>query len=98
MLTLILATKAITEIALLALTGQWVLGLLSGPSREHNPVYQMLGVVGRPFVWLARRLSPRWVLDRHVPVVAFLLLAWTWVGVTVVKLSLCLPIGDLTCR
>lgn len=98
MLTLILAAKAITEIALLALFGQWVVGLLSGAARERNPVYQLLDVVGRPFVWLARRLSPRWVLQRHVPVVAFVLLAWAWIGVTALKLSVCLPIGDLTCR
>jgi len=98
MLTLILAAKAITEIALLALIAQWVVGWLSGAARERNPVYQVLAVVGRPFVWLARRLSPRWVLDRHVPIVAFVLLAWAWVGATALKLSLCLPLGALSCR
>lgn len=98
MLTLILALKAVTEIALLALLGQGLLGTLSGPQRFHNPFYRLLQAVGQPFVSLARRLSPRWVLDRHVPLVAFVLLAWAWVAMTLAKVSVCVQIGVEQCR
>ena len=98
MLTWIVAAQAVTEIALLALLGQWVLGLLGPATRERNPFYRVLQVVGHPFVWLARRLSPRWVLDRHVPLVAFVLLAWAWLAVTWLKLDHCLALGEASCR
>lgn len=98
MLTLILALKAITEIALLALLGQGLVGVLSGQGRTGNPVYRVFQAVGQPFVSLARRLSPRWVLGRHVPLVAFVLLVWAWVAVTLAKVSMCVQIGMDQCR
>lgn len=98
MLTLILAVKAILEIALLALLGQWVVGLLSGQGRQHNIFYRVLQTVGQPFVTLARWISPRFVLERHLPLVAFLLLALGWVAVTLAKVSHCLRIGLEQCR
>jgi hypothetical protein len=98
MLTLILAMKAIFEIALLALLGQGVLGLLSGEARQRNVVYQVLRSVGQPFVSLARRVTPRVVLDRHLPWVAFLWLAMGWLLVTLAKVSHCLNIGLEQCR
>lgn len=98
MLTLILAFKAVTEIALLALLGQGLLGALSGQKRSHNPFYRVLQAVGQPFVSLARRVSPRWVLDRHVPLVAFVLLLWAWVAMTLAKVSVCVEIGVAQCR
>ena len=98
MLTLILALKAVTEIALLALLGQGLLGALSGQKRSHNPFYRVLQAVGQPFVSLARRVSPRWVLDRHVPLVAFLVLAFVWVLVTGLRIQQCIQIGVENCK
>ena len=48
MLTLVLAIKLIAEIALLALFGQWVLGLVLGASQQRNPFYGLLQLLGRP--------------------------------------------------
>lgn len=98
MLLFFSATKLVIEIALLVLLGQWVLGMLVGQKREHNLVWQGLQVAARPFVRFARLLSPRVVLDRHVPLVAFLLLALSWLAVTVAKISHCLHIGVDLCR
>jgi hypothetical protein len=98
MLLLISATKLVIEIALLVLLGQWVLGVLVGAKREHNLVWQALQVAGSPFVRVARRLSPRVVLDRHVPLVACLLLGFGWLAVTLAKISHCLKIGVDLCR
>ena len=98
MLTLISLIKLIAEIAWLALLGQWVLGLLAGPRKSQNLFYQLLQHVGSPFVSLARFVTPRLVLERHLPLVAFLLLSLLWIGATVAKIQHCLQIGVQLCR
>jgi hypothetical protein len=98
MLLLVSSVKLIAEIALLALAGQWVVGLLAGNRREQNLFYQVLAMLGRPFVRLARVVAPRVVLDRHVPLVAFLLLAFVWLIATLTKIQTCLRIGLALCQ
>lgn len=98
MLTLISAIKLVAEIALLALFGQWVLGLLAGQRKDSNLFYQILQQIGRPFVVLARVITPRFVLERHHPLVAFLLLGFVWVIATAAKISHCVKIGVELCR
>jgi hypothetical protein len=98
MLTLISAIKLIAEIALMALFGQWVLGLLAGQRKDSNLFYQILGQIVRPFVLLARVITPRFVLERHHPLVAFLLLGFVWVIATAAKISHCVKIGVELCQ
>lgn len=98
MLLLVSVLKLIAEIALMSLLGQWLLGLLAGPKRDTNFFYRILQTITRPFVRLARWLSPRVVIDRHVPLVAFLLLAFGWFVVTTIKINLCLEIGVEACK
>jgi hypothetical protein len=90
--------KLIAEIALMALLGQWVLGLLAGARREQNLFYQILSAVGRPFVAAARFVTPRIVLDRHLPLVAFLVLAFIWLVATFMRIRICLEIGVEMCK
>jgi hypothetical protein len=97
-LLLVNILKTIAEIALMALVGQWLLGLLAGSKRDTNFFYRVLDVMTRPFVRLARLLSPRIVLDRHVPLVAFLLLAFGWLVLTVTKINICVEIGVEQCK
>lgn len=98
MLTAASLIKLIAEIALMALLGQWVLGLLAGAKKQQNLFYQILEIVGRPFVSLARLITPKMVLDRHVPVVAFLLLLFTWLLATIYRIQTCLQIGVELCK
>lgn len=98
MLLLVSSVKLVAEIALLALAGQWLVGLLAGARRQQNLFYQMLATIGRPFVRLARWVSPRVVLDRHVPLVAFLLLTFVWVLATLTKIQTCVRIGVALCQ
>ena len=98
MLTLLTLVKLVTEIALMGLLGRWVLGLLAGAKKEQNLFWQILDAMVRPFTWAARRLSPRVVLDRHVPLVAFLLLGFTWIVATLWRIQICLQIGVHLCR
>lgn len=98
MLLFVSSVKLVAEIALLSLLGQWLLGLLAGAKRDGNLFYQLLGIVTRPFVRAARWLTPRVVIDRHVPLVAFLLLAFVWVFATLYKIQLCAQIGVQACK
>jgi hypothetical protein len=98
MLTVVLITKLLAEIALLVLLAQGLVGLMAGSSRDANPVYCFLKLLGQPWVKAARVVSPRVVLDRHVPLVAFFGLALVWVLATVLKVGICLQIGLALCR
>ena len=98
MLAVITTVKLIAEIALLALFGQWLLGLLAGAKRDRNFFYQILQILGRPFVVMARLISPKFVDERHLPLVAFLMLAFVWLGVTIAKIQTCLRIGVEVCK
>lgn len=90
--------KLIAEIALLALLGQWLLGLLAGAKKEQNLFYQILQIIVRPFVSVARLVTPKFVLDRHLPLVAFLLLLFVWIGATMLKIQTCLQMGVALCK
>lgn len=98
MLLFVSSVKLVAEIALLALAGQFLLGLLAGAKREGNLFYRLLQVLTGPFVRGVRLITPRVVLDRHIPLAAFVLLAMVWVIVTIVKINLCLQIGVEHCR
>lgn len=98
MLLLTSSLKLIAEIALLAMAGQWLLGLLVGQQRERNVIYRLLQVLTQPFVRLARWVSPRLVLERHLPLAAFLLMLGVWLLATALKIQLCLQIGVRLCR
>jgi hypothetical protein len=98
MLLLVMSIKLIAEIALMSLAALWLVGLLSGARREGNVVYRLLKVLTGPFVRGARLVTPRLVIDRHVPLVAFLLLAFGWLIATVFKIQLCLEAGVQACR
>jgi hypothetical protein len=90
--------KMLAEIALLSLAGQWVLGLLAGAKREGNLFYQLFQVLTRPLISGARLISPRVVLDRHLPLVAFLLLSFVWVVATITKIDICVRMGVHLCK
>ena len=90
--------KLLAEIALFALVGQWILGMLAGEGKSTNPFYRVLQGVGRPWMRAARWFSPTALLDRHVPLVAVLFVVSIWLVATVGKVSICLNIGVALCR
>lgn len=98
MLLLVDILKLLCEVALMALAGQWVLGLLAGPRREQNLFYQVFQIVTRPLLRGARLVSPRVVVDRHLPLVAFLLLFFAWVFATMTKIDMCVRMGVHLCK
>lgn len=98
MLFTVSTIKLIAEIALLGLFGQWVLGLLAGGKKDQNLFYQILQIVGKPFVIATRVITPKQIIDRHVPLVAFLLLLFIWLAATIMRIRTCLEIGVELCK
>lgn len=95
-LLLLSIVRALVEVAGYALLGQGVLALLAGKRRQDNFVYRLLQVVTTPVVKAVRAITPRFVLDRHLPFVAFFLLFWLWIGLALAKRYVC-AVNGLAC-
>lgn len=91
------AAKLICELALMALLGQGLLAWLAGEQRSRNFFYQLLQILTRPFVALARAITPRQVADRQVGFVAFFLIFLAWVVLTFEKVRYCVGVGMVGC-
>jgi uncharacterized protein YggT (Ycf19 family) len=93
MLTLLDILKALLEVAGLALLGQGLLYLFAGAKRERNVVYQVFAVVTGPVLRLTRFIAPRFIVDQHIGLLAFLLVAVAWFLVLVEKQAVCVDGG-----
>jgi uncharacterized protein YggT (Ycf19 family) len=87
---LLLILQTVVFIAGLALLGQFMVGLFHWGRRRENPVYQLFGIVARPLVRAVRAVTPRIVLDDHVPIVAFLLCAILYFALGFAHRGVCL--------
>jgi len=72
--------KALIEIAGLALIAQFLVGIFGWGRRQENPVYRLFQVVSSPVTRLVRLVTPKVVLDQHIPLAAFFLLLFAWLG------------------
>jgi hypothetical protein len=84
-LFIISALRAVVEVAGLFLLGQGALYLLAGAGRENNAMYRFFCLVTRPLLRLVRFVTPRVVVDRHLPLVALVLLFWAWIALALAK-------------
>lgn len=88
-LMVISVLRALVEVAGMFLLGQGVLYLFAGTSRERNVVYKVFQIVTGPVVKAVRFITPRIIVDRHVPIVAFFLLFWLWIVLAYVRRIVC---------
>jgi hypothetical protein len=88
-LTLLIA-KNVLFVALFALLGQWVVGIFNWGKRQHNLIWQLFALIARPFTRLVRLITPRQVLDAHIPLATFLLLLFVLVFVSTSHREVCL--------
>ena len=88
-LLFVTVAKALVELAGLFILGQGLLYLLAGQKREGNFAYELLQVLTRPVYAVVRFLTPKVIIDRHVPIVAFVVLFWLWVILTFAKIQIC---------
>ncbi|MFN3883916.1 MAG: hypothetical protein ACK4Q4_04040 [Rhodocyclaceae bacterium] len=81
--------RALVEVALFFLIGQGVLALLAGRRRHDNGVYKLFVLITRPVLRLVRFIAPPQIIDRHLPIVAFFVLFWCWIGLAWLKRTYC---------
>ena len=89
--------KALAELAALFLLGQGALYVLAGAKREQNLIYQVFRTLTRPVLRTVRYVTPRAILDRHIPYVALMLLFWIWLATVLYMAHVC-SAGGLDCR
>jgi hypothetical protein len=65
------------------LIGQGAVYLLSFGKHETNAVYKLFTIVTGPIVKTVRVITPSKVADKHLPVVAFILMFWIAFGLAV---------------
>lgn len=86
---LVSIVRTVVEVAGFALLGQGAVAVLAGKYREQNLFYRVLRIVAQPVVRAVRFVTPRFVIDAHVPMLAFFLLLWLWILLALVKRHLC---------
>lgn len=92
----LLILQTLILVAGLALIGQFLVGIFNWKRRQENFVYQLFGIVSRPVVRLVRLITPRIVLDQHIPLATFLLLLVGYFAVGLWHRDVCL--ADLAAR
>ena len=98
MLLAMVILKSLVELSLMFIVGRFILGLLAGAKRQTNVFWQLLDVASKPALWLTRRVSPRLILDQHIPLAAASWLIIAWVLVAMVKIDICLQAGASACQ
>ena len=98
MLLAVVIAKSLIELSLMFIVGRFVLGLFAGAKRQTNVIWQLLDVLAKPALWLTRRVSPKLILDQHIPLAAASWLLIAWVLVVKVKIDLCLQLGAAACQ
>jgi len=88
-LILVQLARVLVEVAVFALLGRGILALLAGNSRHENLFYKILETITRPAVKTVRWLTPRLIIDAHVPMLTFFLLFWLWIALAIAKRYLC---------
>ena len=93
MLLAAIILKSLVEVALVVLIGQGILFVLAGASRHQNLVYRMFTVVTGPIMKATRFITPRFIVDQHIGLVAFFLLVVLWALALAMKVHFFLQQG-----
>jgi hypothetical protein len=98
MLLAIVILKSLIELSLMFIAGRFILGLLAGAKRQTNVFWQLLDVAAKPSLWLTRLISPKLILDQHIPLATASWLIVAWVLVVKLKIDMCLQLGPTACQ
>ncbi|MBU0689206.1 MAG: hypothetical protein KJ850_06655 [Gammaproteobacteria bacterium] len=89
LLLLIVILKALVEVAALSLLAQGVLRILAGRNFQQNFAYRLFQVIASPAISLARWVSPSFIAQQYLGLVALLLLFWMWLALIYAKAYVC---------
>jgi hypothetical protein len=98
MLLTIIILKSLIELSLMFIVARFILGLLAGAKKESNIFWQLLDVAAKPALWLTRKISPKLILDQHIPFAAASWLLIAWVFVVKTKIDICVNLGLASCQ
>jgi hypothetical protein len=98
MLLTIVILKSLIELSLMFIVGRFLLGLLAGAKRQTNVFWQLLDVASKPSLWITRKLSPKLILDQHIPLATASWLLVAWVLMVKLKIDLCMQLGAASCQ
>jgi hypothetical protein len=98
MLLAVVIAKSLIELSLMFIIGRFLLGLLAGAKRDTNVFWQLLDVASKPALWFTRKISPKLILDQHIPLATSSWLLIAWVVVVQLKIELCLEMGIAACQ
>lgn len=86
---LIKIVRALVEVGGFCLLGQGIVAVFAGANRERNGVYLLLRTITQPIIRAFRLVTPKIILDRHLPFVVFFVLFWAWILLAFLRVSLC---------
>ncbi|MBM3397312.1 MAG: hypothetical protein FJY28_01570 [Betaproteobacteria bacterium] len=98
MLLAVVIAKSLIELSLMFIAGRFLLGLLAGAKRDQNVFWQLLDVASKPALWITRKISPKLILDQHIPLATSSWLLIAWVLMVQLKIDMCLELGVTTCQ
>jgi hypothetical protein len=98
LLLAVVILKSLIELSLMFVVGRFILGLLAGAKRQTNVFWQLLDVASKPALWVTRRVSPKLILDQHIPLATVSWLIIAWVLVVMAKIDICLQVGAAACQ
>ncbi len=98
MLLAVVIAKSLIELSLMFIVGRFLLGLLAGAKRDQNVFWQLLDVASKPALWITRKISPKLILDQHIPLATSSWLIIAWVLMVQLKIDMCLELGITTCQ
>ena len=98
MLLFLNIAQLVLYIGALGLIGQGLLYVLAGQKRDTNLFYQLIGIINKPWTLIARFISPKQIIDRQIPFVAFCIVGVLYIAVTLAKIEHCISIGIEACQ
>ena len=75
-ITLLSMLLALVQVALYLFAGRAAMWVFAGNNRDKNFIYQLFKKGTDPLVKATRFITPKFVLDRHIPFVTVILLVW----------------------
>ena len=90
---LVSIARALVEVAGMFMLGQGVLWLFGPRARDGNFVYDLFKKGTAPIIRFTRIITPRFIHDAHVGLVAFILIVWLWIALAGWKRYLCVSQG-----
>lgn len=87
--TLVSILFALVQVAIYLFLGRAAMWVFGGANRDQNFIYQLFKKGTEPLVKITRKITPKMVVDRHIPFATFLLLIWIGLGLIYARRAIC---------